>query len=808
MLLKKLHLTSAVIFACAMMILVAGCSKDDVVEVIGVCPIVLSTIPADGDINVPLHQIISIKFNEDLNPSTVNAQTIKLNGSAAIAGTVTYSDSTAFFKPSANLLPNTTYTGTVTTGIKDPMGNALQENYVWSFKTIPEITLSATPAEGGTVTGAGLFNEGSTVTVVATPNEGYVFNNWTIDGTIVSTSASYEFEMNGNKDIVGNFAVSTYTLDITAQNGTVSKNADAANYEHGTEVVLTATPAAGYQFSGWSGDASGSVNPLTVTMNSDKNVTANFTLIPIVTYTLNVTAVNGTVAKNPNPATYNTGSTVTLTATPATGYRFTGWSGNASGSTNPLTVTMNANKNITANFALIAAGTFTLNVTAQNGTVSKTPNQATYASGAQVVLTPTPATGYRFSGWSGDASGTANPLTVTMNGNKNITANFTQIPANTFTLNVTAQNGTVSKTPNQASYNSGTVVVLNATPAAGYQFTGWSGDATGSTNPLSVTMNSNKNITANFTQIQANTYTLNVTAQNGTVSKNPNQDNYNSGSTVMLTATANAGYQFSGWSGDATGSNNPLTVIMNSNKNITANFTQITNAGQICPNPAVNLGAAGNYAILAKSGISTTGTTSVTGNLGVSPITSTAITGFGLILSSDGTYSTSSLVTGRVYAADYTSPTPANLSTAVSNMETAFTTANGLAPDQTGFMAGNLNGQTLASGVYKWSTGLLVTNSITLDGGGVDCAKFVFQIAGDLTIANNTKIILINGAKADNIYWVVAGAGAKLGTDVDFSGNILSQTLISVNTRSSVNGRLLAQSAVTLNGNAIVKPSN
>src|SRR5690606_10803980 len=267
-------------------------------------------------------------------------------------------------------------------------------------------------------------------------------------------------------------------------------------------------------------------------------------------------------------------------------------------------------------------GTFTLNVTAQNGTVSKTPNQATYASGAQVVLTPTPTTGYRFSGWSGDASGTANPLTVTMNGNKNITANFTQIPANTFTLNVIAQNGTVSKTPNQASYNSGTVVVLNATPAAGYQFTGWSGDATGSTNPLSVTMNSNKNITANFTQIQANTYTLNVIAQNGTVSKNPNQDNYNSGSTVMLTATANAGYQFSGWSGDATGSNNPLTVIMNSNKNITANFTQITNAGQICPNPAVNLGAAGNYAILAKSGISTTGTTSVTGNLGVSPITS------------------------------------------------------------------------------------------------------------------------------------------------------------------------------------------
>src|SRR5690606_17826214 len=113
--------------------------------------------------------------------------------------------------------------------------------------------------------------------------------------------------------------------------------------------------------------------------------------------------------------------------------------------------------------------------------------------------------------------------------------------------------------------------------------------------------------------------------------------------------------------------------------------------GQLCPNPAVDLGLAKNYAILAKSGISTTGTTAITGHLGVSPITSTAITGFGLILSYDGTYSTSNLVTGRVYASNYTTPTPENLGTAVRNMETAFTTANGMAPDRTEYLAGNLN---------------------------------------------------------------------------------------------------------------------
>lgn len=656
---KELHLSSAFAFAFALTILITGCSKDDVKEIVGVCPIVVSTIPEDGDVDVPLTQVISATFNEELNPKTVNSQTFKVSGSSAVAGTVTYSGKTAFFTPSSNLMPNVIYTATVTTGIKDPMGNALQEDYVWSFTTIPEIKLSSSPLTDGTTSGAGMFNNGSTVTVNAVANEGFKFANWTLGDKIVSTNANYEFKMNGNISLVANFAIKTYTLNVTAQNGTVAKNPNQETYNHGATVVLTATPATGYKFSSWSGDATGSTNPLTITMNADKNITANFTLISVL-----------------------------------------------------------------------------------------------------------------------------------------------------YTLKVTAQNGTVSKDPNEQTYNSGATVKLTATPATGYQFSSWSGDATGSTNPLTITMNADKNITANFTLIAANMYTLNVTAQNGTVAKNPNQQTYNSGSTVTLTARPANGYEFSSWSGDASGSQNPLSITMNSNKNITAHFTQTVNAGQICPNPAVDLGAAGNYAILAKSGISTTGTTSITGNLGVSPITSTAITGFGLIRSTDGTYSTSSLVTGRVYASDYTTPTPANLTTSVSNMETAFTTANGLAADRTEYLAGNLNNVSLTSGVYKWGTGLLLSNTITLDGGGVNCAKFVFQIAGDLTVSNDTKIILINGAKADNIFWVVAGAGAKLGTDVNFSGNILSQTLISVNTRSSVNGRLLAQSAVTLNGNAIVKPSN
>ncbi|NEV93434.1 DUF3494 domain-containing protein [Psychroflexus sp. YR1-1] len=807
MLFKKLNLIPAFAIVFAITLMTTGCAKDDAEEMAGLCPIVVSTIPVDEAVNVPLDQVISATFNEELNPETLTSATYSVSGASELTGTLSYSEMTAFFTPAENLLPFTIYTGTVTTGIEDPMGNALQENYVWSFTTIPQLSLSVAPEASGTVSGAGLFDNESTVTAVAVPGEGFVFVNWTQADEVVSTNSTYEFQMNGNTALVANFEIATYALEVTAVNGSVSKTPDQVMYAHGTEVVLTATPDLGYEFSSWSVDASGSTNPLTVVMDSNKAITANFTLIPLIPYTLTVTAQNGTVDKNPNQATYDEGTDVILTPTPATGYEFSSWSGDATGTNNPLTVTMDADKAITANFTLIPVNTYTLTVTAQNGTVDKNPNEPAYDEGPDVILTPTPATGYEFSAWSGDATGTNNPLTVTMDADKAITANFTLIPVNTYTLTVNAQNGTVDKNPNEPAYDEGTDVILTPTPATGYEFSSWSGDATGTNNPLTVTMDADKTITANFTLIPVNTYTLTVNALNGTVDKSPNQATYNEGEDVILTATPDNGYEFSSWSGDATGTNNPLTVTMNADKAVTANFTQV-NTGQICASPAVDLGLAGDYAMLAKSGISTTGNTSITGDLGISPNSSTAITGFGLILHSSGTYSTSSLVTGRVYASDYASPTPANLTTAVSNMETAFTTANGMAPDQTELLAGNINGQTLASGVYKWSSGLSVTNSITLDGGGVDCAKFVFQIAGDLTIADNTEIILINGAKADNIYWVVAGAGAVLGTDVNFSGNILSQTLISVNTRSTVLGRLLAQSAVTLDANAVVKPSN
>ncbi len=220
----------------------------------------------------------------------------------------------------------------------------------------------------------------------------------------------------------------------------------------------------------------------------------------------------------------------------------------------------------------------------------------------------------------------------------------------------------------------------------------------------------------------------------------------------------------------------------------------------VIANPAVDLGSAGDFAILAKTGISTTGTTSVVGDMGISPAAATFITGFALNLPADSAFATSSLVTGKVYAPGYADPTPANLTTAVGAMETAYTSANGLAADVTELGAGSIGGLTLTRGVYKWTTGLNIPSNVTLSGSDTDV--WVFQVAEDLDISSATQIILSGGAKAENVFWVVAGQ-TTINSTATFNGNILDQTAIVLKTGATLNGRALAQTAVTLDSNYV-----
>ncbi len=507
----RMAMASLLLFAVVM----TGCKKDDFEgEVSGDCPVIVATDPLDKAVNVVLEKVITITFNTDMDAATLNSSTFKIKqGTTVIAGKVeaTANAKTFKFTPTVALLPFAVYTGTVTTGAKDNFKTAMENDYNWTFTTIPQLTLSFTPALSGSVSGAGLFAQGAVTTINAVPNAGFMFVNWTENGTEVSKSASYQLTMAGNKALVANFAA-----------------------------------------------------------------------VPVGNFVVN------------------------LLSSP------------------------------------IAGGT--------------TLGSGAYVAGSSVTVRATANTGYTFINWT--------------------------------------ENGTIV-----------------------------------STNPI---------------------YQFNITA----------------------------------------------------NRTLVANYTSLPISGT---GPgAINLGSAIDFATLTKSGISTTGLTKITGNIGVSPAAATSITGFALIRS--GTFATSTLVTGNIYAADYDAPTPAKMTTAVADMETAFTTANGLTTPApiVGIHNGDISGKSLAPGLYKWATGVMVSSAgVTLNGGPND--TWVFQIAQDLTISNSAKITLTGGAQAKNIFWVVSGQ-ATLGTNSDLSGVILSKTLISLNTGAKVTGRLFAQTAVTLNAATVTIP--
>jgi len=218
----------------------------------------------------------------------------------------------------------------------------------------------------------------------------------------------------------------------------------------------------------------------------------------------------------------------------------------------------------------------------------------------------------------------------------------------------------------------------------------------------------------------------------------------------------------------------------------------------------VDLGTAGNYAILAKTGISSVPGSVITGNIGVSPIKSTAITGFSLVVDATNQFAVSNQLIGKAYAADYAAPTSSNLTTSVSNMERAYTDAAGRPANYTELYTGNLSGQTLTAGVYKFGTGVLIYSDVYLNGGPDDV--FIFQIAKGITQANGTKIILTGGAQAKNIFWQSAETVA-IGAGAHFEGIVLGKTNISLGTKASVNGQLFAQTAVTMIMSTVTTPT-
>jgi hypothetical protein len=214
----------------------------------------------------------------------------------------------------------------------------------------------------------------------------------------------------------------------------------------------------------------------------------------------------------------------------------------------------------------------------------------------------------------------------------------------------------------------------------------------------------------------------------------------------------------------------------------------------------VYLGTASYFSILAKSGISSTGATHVVGNMGVSPIAGTAITGFGLVKRAP-TYSKSPLVTGNIYAANYAAPTPAHLTEEIGDMQKAYVDAAGRKnPTKVELGAGNIGGLTIRPGLYKWSTGVHIPTDVTLSGS--QYGIWIFQVAGTLTVASGKKVVLTGGALDKHIFWQVAGK-TTLGTTSILHGVVLDKTAIVLKTGAKLYGKALAQTAVTLDASVV-----
>ena len=219
----------------------------------------------------------------------------------------------------------------------------------------------------------------------------------------------------------------------------------------------------------------------------------------------------------------------------------------------------------------------------------------------------------------------------------------------------------------------------------------------------------------------------------------------------------------------------------------------------------VELGGAGNFVILAKSGISTVPNSVLTGDIGVSPIAGTAFTGFSETTDASNAFSRSTQVTGKMYAADYATPTPSTMTVAIGDLEIGYRDAAGRnLPDFTELGNGHIGGLTLAPGLYQWGTDVSIATDVTLTGG--PDAVWIFQIAGNIKQAAATKVTLAGGALASNIFWQSAG-DSEIGHSARFEGILLSRTLIALKTGASANGRLLAQTAVTLDQNTVTQPT-
>jgi hypothetical protein len=742
--------------------------------------------PANGATGVAISQKIAVTFSEPMDPRTINKATFTLfQGITPIIGAVTYVGVTATFTPQGNLAPNTIYTVRIKPGAKDLAGNALASSanaFVWSFTTgatpdttAPTVsfTVPANTATGVAISQkiAATFTEAmdplTTTTITFTLQQGTT----PVIGTVTYAGVTATFSplsplaagttytaaiTTGTKDLAGNALASTFvwtfttgaTLDTTAPTVSFTVPANSA-----TGVPISQKIAATF---------SEAMDPLTTT-------TLTFTLKH------GTTPVVGTVIYAGVTATFNPlsplAASTTYTATITTGTK--DLAGNALASTFVWSFTTGVTPDTTA-----PTVSFTIPGNAATGVAISQKIAATFSEAMDPLTTTTITFGLK--------QGTT-PVagTVVYVG---VTATFTPAtvlaPLTTYTATITT--GAKDLAGNALVTTYSWIFTTGAIP-----------DTTAPTVSVTVPANGatavaiNHTVNATFSEPmdpydhhrQLEVDRTRGTAVTGTVGYDvPSKiatfiPTSNLAPNAVYTATLTTGAR------DLAG--NALTASF-----VWSFTTATSSSGALLAQAPVALGAASTFAVLGASTVTSTGSTTVNGDLGVSP--GIAVTGFATVDGGPG------IVNGTIYR---TTPGPA--ATAQGALTTAYNDAAGRTVGAV-LVAGNLGGQTLTPGLYKSTSSLEISSGdLTLDAQGDANAVFIFQMASTLVTTVGRQVILTGGAQAANVFWQV-GSSATLGTSSVFKGNILALASITVTTGAGVEGRLLARTgAVTMDSNII-----
>jgi len=439
-----------------------------------------------------------------------------------------------------------------------------------SGNTKAQFTLHVAVTGSGTTNpeaGDHVYDEGASVWLSASAESGWRFDHW--EGDATGTASVVNFSMDQDKNITAVFVECGFTLTTEVQgNGTTNPAVGTHPYTEGQIVEVTATPEAGWVFDHWEGDLSGVQPSGLVYIGCDAHVTAVF-VEGDFTLAINVSG-SGTTNPAPGIWTYSDGQTVSISATPNSGWVFDHWDGDLSGTAASQSILMNADKTVTAVFVTTQTYNLVTSVTGQ-GTISPAAGSHVYAQGAVVNITATPSSNWAFDHWEGDLTGT-NPFSrvVVMSANKSVMAVFSP-QAHTLSIEINGQGQTTPSAGDFPTLNNRSVEIYAYSTVAGSIFHHWEGDLSGTENPTSIFMDADHSVIAVF----LTSYSLTTAVQgNGSLDPPAGFRWLGAGSEVTLTATPSEGWVFDHWEGGLTGSENPAVFEINENKNITAVFTE------------------------------------------------------------------------------------------------------------------------------------------------------------------------------------------------------------------------------------------